>query len=196
MDRRWGHVKQLKTDQSSHTLWTLQSFPNWSKDVRASINQSIRDYWPSPVTCQDKSPKRQLEPCPEAGELGRLDLQKVTVQHRRACCNACPAHPHLGSHLQKCCEQSWQYCRPPCSVHSLSFHKFPGIPVSRLSGCCQSFVLPLAGDGYSRARMSPGYSYLQSASAESQAVRSLHSTGSTKLSLTWLFLTLSRFEFS
>lgn len=126
MDRRWGHVKQLKTEQSSHTLWTLQSFPNWSKDVSASINQSISDYWPSPVTCQDKSPKRQLEPCPEAGELGGLDPQKVTVQHHRTCCNACPANPHLVSHLRKCCEQSWQYCRAPCSVHSLSFHKPPG----------------------------------------------------------------------
>lgn len=187
------------------TLWTPLSFPNWSKYVRASINQSMTIGLPlggrklsvrkSPVTCQGNSPKRPLEPCPEAGELGGLDPQKVTVQHHRACCNARPANPHLVRHLRKCCEQSWQYCRPPCSVHSLSFHKSPGIPESRLSGCCQFFVRPLAGDEYSRVRMSPGCSYLQSANAESQAVRSLPSTGSTKLSLTWLFLTLSCFEF-
>lgn len=132
------------------TLWTLLSFPNWSKYVRASINQSMTIGLPlggrklsvrkSPVTCQGNFPKRPLEPGPEAGELGGLDPQKVTVQHHHVCCHACSANPHLVRHLRKCCEQSWQYCRPPCSIHSLSFHKSPGIPESRLSGCCRFFV--------------------------------------------------------
>lgn len=122
------------------------------------------------VSCQDKSPETEPEPC----HKHTLKLESWVDQIPKRsdsqcyliCCNVRPISPHLLSYLWECFEQNCHITTETVQFLPCVFHRFPWILTSSLSG--SALLLSWTGDEHSGVRISPGCSYQKRGNAGPQ----------------------------